>query len=110
MDYIWTMWWQGYKQAPAIVKCCIESMKRYNEGVCITVIDASNYEEYISIPFYIEEKFRQGMISVTHLSDIIRMKLISKYGGLWIDAIEMLPPMGAVVEGRNLKYGKDKTE
>lgn len=83
---IWTMWWQGEENAPQLVKKCIDSM-RINAGYAeIIVLDKENYKEYVQLPIYILEKFNKGIISITHLSDIIRVELIKKYGGLWIDS------------------------
>ena len=42
--------------------------------------------DYIDLPCHIVKKVESGMISLTHFSDILRAKLISEYGGLWIDA------------------------
>ena len=32
------------------------------------------------------DKFINNIFSITHFSDIIRMALLSKYGGYWIDS------------------------
>ena len=32
------------------------------------------------------DKFTNNIFSITHFSDIIRMALLSKYGGYWIDS------------------------
>ena len=34
----------------------------------------------------IRQKVDNGVITLTHLSDIIRMALLAKYGGFWIDS------------------------
>lgn len=38
------------------------------------------------LPNFILKKFENGYISITHLSDIIRVLLLYNYGGLWIDS------------------------
>lgn len=83
---IWTMWWQGEKNAPPIVKSCINSMRKYAGNKRIIVIDKTNYRNFVSLPDYIEIKRKNGLISLTHFSDIIRLNLLNKYGGLWMDS------------------------
>ena len=34
----------------------------------------------------IAERFNSGVLSLTHLSDVLRAQLLCRYGGLWIDA------------------------
>ena len=35
---------------------------------------------------YIVRKWKEGVISNTHLSDLLRLELLIRYGGLWIDS------------------------
>ena len=42
--------------------------------------------EYISFSDVIVQRFNEGKITLTHLSDILRAKLLYQYGGLWLDA------------------------
>lgn len=82
---IWTMWWQGEDNAPECIKLCLNSIRENANNHKVVIIHKDNYQQYIEIPQYIIKKFQQGKISVTHLSDIIRMNLLYTYGGLWID-------------------------
>lgn len=83
---VWIMWWQGEDNAPDVVKMCINSVKKNCLGGNIYILTQQNILEYIDIPDFIKEKFDAGIISRTHLSDIIRLQLLSAYGGMWIDA------------------------
>ena len=83
---IWVMWWQGEDNAPELVKMCIESMRRNSNGAEVVVIDKNNFQRYADIPSYIIEKHEKGYISFAQLSDIMRIYLISKHGGLWLDS------------------------
>ena len=84
--HIWVMWWQGEENAPDIVKMCISSIRRNANGAIVTVIDKKNYRQFVELPEYIIKKHEEGIISFAHLADIMRMFLISSYGGLWLDA------------------------
>lgn len=83
---IWICWWQGIDNAPEIVKACVDSIKR-NAGRCeIIFITENNYKDYVSFPDWVEEKRKAGIFSRTHYSDLLRMNILSRYGGIWIDA------------------------
>lgn len=84
---IWFCWFQGIENAPEIVKCCYNSLKK-NIGANqeIRVITLDNIEKYISIPEHIKNKFEQNKISMALYSDFIRIALLSQYGGFWIDS------------------------
>ena len=83
---IWVMWYQGINFAPQIVKSCIRSIIRNRAKHRVYIIDKYNLEKFIKIPYYIKEKLNNRALSVTHFSDIVRLALLWKYGGYWIDS------------------------
>jgi len=83
---IWICWWDGIEFMPPIVKACYRSVLKHKNDFEVTVITKNNFANYVSIPEHIINKFNSGIITVTHLSDVIRMLLLEKYGGLWLDA------------------------
>lgn len=84
---IWICWFQGMENAPCLVKKCYESVqKNVSRDFDIIVITQKNLNEYIVLPKFIIDKVKKGIISLTHLSDIIRAELLYQYGGGWIDA------------------------
>lgn len=87
---IWIMWWQGLDYAPALVKKCTAILKEKSLGYEVVFLDKNNYADYVDIPQYITEKFNGGKISVANYSDVIRMALLYKYGGFWIDSTVLL--------------------
>lgn len=84
-DKIFSIWLQGEENAPEIIKACFRSM-RANFSQELVVLDSNTLQEYIDLPDFIMEKYRKGKISHAHFSDICRVELLHKYGGLWIDA------------------------
>lgn len=83
---VWILWFQGEKEAPDLVKSCIASIRNNFKDKEVIVLDEKNYKKYITFPNYIEEKFKKGIIPYAHFSDLIRITLLSKYGGTWCDA------------------------
>lgn len=87
---VWLLWFQGEDEAPAIVKRCIESVKRHVSPRTVNILTKDNMGQYLQLPEYIVEKKNNGIISNTHFSDIVRICLLEKYGGTWIDATVLL--------------------
>lgn len=85
---VWLIWWQGEDAMPDLVKVCYASLqKALPDELCeIHLITQENLEEYISLPEWVVEKFNAGAITITHLSDILRMALLDNYSGLYLDA------------------------
>ena len=83
---VWMYWGQGMLNAPILVKKCYQSIKENIENKEIILLDDNNYREYVSFPEYIQEKIDKGIITKTHFSDLLRLELLIKYGGTWIDA------------------------
>lgn len=83
---IWLCWWQGLDQAPDLVKRCVESVMRNAGPYTVSVITEDNYRDYVTIPEIVEQKYRNGIISRTHFSDMLRLCLMAEHGGIWLDA------------------------
>lgn len=83
---IWCCWRQGEQYAPEIVKICINNLRKHAWVYEVVIIHKENYNKYITLPDFILQKVQEQKISLTHLSDIIRMKLLKEYGGIWVDA------------------------
>ena len=83
---VWVCWFQGKENMPEIIKMCYNSLVKNANGHKINLITEKNYAEFVDIPEYIFEHHRKGAITRTHLSDIFRMSLLSRYGGLYADA------------------------
>ncbi len=83
---IWICWFQGLESAPEIVKACVNSIKKKAGGHNVVILTEDNYKDYVEIPEIIEERRKQGVISRTHFSDILRVSLLAKHGGMWLDS------------------------
>lgn len=83
---IWTAWLQGYEQAPPLVKACITSLRRYMPEHDVGVIDAENLCQYADLPEWLMDKYHRGIIPNALFSDLIRLELLIRHGGLWVDS------------------------
>lgn len=85
-DTIWVFWWQGEASAPPIVRACIGSIRANAGDREVVVITKDNVKRYASFPNTIYEKVQDGSVTLTHFSDLLRFNLLSRHGGLWMDA------------------------
>lgn len=93
---VWVFWWQGATKdiLPKVVNKCIQTIQDKFPDNEVIIIDKNNYKDYVEIPEYIIEKLNKKVITITHFSDILRACLLSKYGGVWLDAtIYMTQPI-----------------
>ena len=87
---IWMCWLQGLDNAPEIVKMCVASVKQNMPNYEVRVLTAENLFEYVTLPEHIVKKYKNGTISFTHFSDILRTALLVQHGGIWLDATVLL--------------------
>ena len=83
---VWVCWFQGVENAPLLVRRCYESLCKYLRDREIVLITQDNLFNYVQFPDYILKKWEAGVITNTHFSDLLRLELLIKYGGTWIDA------------------------
>jgi len=76
---IYFFWYQGIQNAPFIVKQCLKSWYVYNPTWKIILLDESNYSQYS------EMKYDDSM-TITKFSDFLRLSILIKHGGLWVDS------------------------
>lgn len=80
---IWTYWDGSDNYVPNL---CINTWRKNSPGYNVTIINKDNINEYIDIDIY---NLRHADSSA-RISDFIRLYLLSKYGGIWIDATVIL--------------------
>jgi mannosyltransferase OCH1-like enzyme len=74
---VW-VYWEGYK--PPYIDLCISTIKKYSSGLGFVMLDDRNVSKYL----YLQPSYYR--LSVVHKADYIRVALLNKYGGCWIDA------------------------
>lgn len=82
---IFLLWFQGWRNAPPIVKQCARSWQVHNPDHTIVRLDNQSLQGWLrwkpKIP-----GLDKKQISRTSASDIVRLGLLRKYGGVWADA------------------------
>lgn len=90
-DKVWVCWLQGMEKAPDVVKKCVETIYKHAGGKDkVVVLSEQNISGYIEMPADLLEKWKKGIISNTHFSDLLRLALLVEYGGIWIDSTSYL--------------------
>lgn len=83
---IWICWFQGMENAPELVRKCYQSVIEHNPDKEVVVLTTENLSKYVTFPDYIMEKWNKGIITHTHMTDLLRLELLINHGGLWLDA------------------------
>ncbi len=83
---VWVCWFQGMEKAPALVQRCYRSLQENLPDREIILITQDNYRQYVTLPDYIEEKAARGIIPKAQYSDLLRLELLLRHGGTWIDS------------------------
>ena len=80
---IWILWFQGLSEAPFVVKQCIASWERENPGWRVNVLTKDSLNQFIDLAL---PKDKLETLTLTKQSNLIRLQLLSEYGGVWADA------------------------
>ena len=99
---VWVCWFQGMENAPEIINICQASLRRFITDREIIVLTDENIGQYVTFPEDIRMKYQKGMIPMAHYSDLLRLEVLTRYGGTWIDAT-VLCTGDAKVNGNGLK-------
>lgn len=83
---VWICWLQGMDSAPPLVQRCYRSVQTHLKDREIILLTQDNYRDYVTFPEHIQKKIDSGIITKTHMSDLLRLELLLRYGGTWMDA------------------------
>lgn len=81
---IWTFW-HTEKEIPYVIKKCIQTWYRHCPDYDIHIVTPSNIYSYISIDEFDVSKLKHAQMK-QKLADYIRINLLTKHGGIWLDA------------------------
>lgn len=92
---IWMYWHQGWANAPDLVLRCAATWPRVNPLWDIRMLDAANLTATTGVALAREEQ----RLALPGLSDVIRIRLLERYGGVWADAtLWCLRPLDAWID------------
>lgn len=83
----WSFWHEGTNKAPEVVKLCWESWRKNGDFDEVRILDSKTIFTFVS-----EENLPTHFSSmpVQMQSDAVRLALLSRYGGVWMDASTLL--------------------
>ena len=82
---IWMLWDRGWAKAPPVQYMCLHAVRRQNPDFKVRAINISEAENLINRTQHYSNK-AWAAASIQAKSDIIRVELLSAYGGIWVDA------------------------
>lgn len=80
---VYVYWGQGFADAPPMVKMCEHQLRALNPPEDVVFLDDALATRLAGIPQTVEQKI---MHHKRKYSDVLRMALLSRYGGVWMDA------------------------
>lgn len=79
---LWAYWHQGEENAPFLVRECLASWRRLNPDWTLEVLDRDTAAEWVDLT-----RFQtRDDIGLQAFTDILRMALLLRFGGVWVDA------------------------
>ena len=88
-ERIFSIWLQGEDKAPAIVRACWRSI-RENCSQKLVIPDGESIFDWIELPDYVVRQWKEGKMRHAHFTDICRLALLERYGGLWLDSTDFV--------------------
>lgn len=82
---LWT-YWHSLEKMPEFVRKCIETWRVHNPDYVINVVTSKTFSKYVGFEESYRIKHWKFMDSAQRMSDLVRLALLSKYGGIWLDA------------------------
>ena len=87
LDRVWFYWGQGVDQAPAVVRRCHDELLGHHGRDHVVVLDDSTVGHYSQLPGYVHDRIGDNRIKY---SDALRLDLLTRHGGIWLDATGLL--------------------
>ncbi|MEV0898684.1 capsular polysaccharide synthesis protein [Actinoplanes sp. NPDC049802] len=78
---IFVYWAQGFDVAPPVVRACLAALRAHNPGV--HALSRADIGSYVDVP---EDLAAALEGDHAHFSELLRMLLLEKFGGVWVDA------------------------
>lgn len=81
-------YWDSQENLPFIINKCRESLKKYIDPSKfeLIILDKESYKEWTDF----RQEYIKAEITQAHFTDLLRVKLLEKWGGFWLDATCLL--------------------
>lgn len=89
---IWQYWGQGVvaDTLPEIIQICFKSVDKYKGDYQVIRLTDTTIPDYLDLPDFVWEKRNNPQFTRTFFSDLLRLALLTTYGGVWLDATILL--------------------
>lgn len=89
---IWQYWGQGwdFEKLPDIVQLCHNSIEKHKGDYQVIRLDDNSIHDYLDIPEFVLDKRGNSEFKLVFFSDLLRLMLLTTYGGVWLDATVLL--------------------
>jgi len=77
------LWFQGLDKAPYVVRKCHESWVTRNPGWQVATLDDAGLPGLLSADYHAGNF---AGLSMQHRADLVRLDLLNRHGGVWVDA------------------------
>ena len=78
-NIIWC-YWEDLDDIPPVVQACIESMRMMNPGYDVRVLGQKDGDD-LGV-----SKYRHANTSLARKTDFVRLEVLERHGGIWMDA------------------------
>jgi len=95
---LYTFWNTPLDSAPPLVQACVTAMTRLHSELPtpLTVLDGASARELVDIPDAVADALEKD--HPAHFSDFVRISVLDRLGGIWVDATCWAPaPLPAAV-------------
>lgn len=101
---VFVYWAQGVESAPPLVRRCLTVLRATNPDADIHLLSDADVPYYVDLP---PDLLRAVGDDRTHRSDLLRLALLERHGGVWLDATclvteELAPRVEAVLGSADL--------
>ncbi|PSW11828.1 hypothetical protein C9J01_15000 [Photobacterium rosenbergii] len=83
---IWMFWDSGLEHAPDVVKLSYRSWVKFNPDYDVVLLDKHNIRSIFGFDFYDVFKLCSVELGAAGKSDLLRLFLLNRFGGVWADA------------------------
>jgi hypothetical protein len=82
---VWTLWLQGWSNAPPMVAACLRTWRAHNPTWTVRSLAAEDLPALLDgDPTW--NVIQSRALSPPHQADLVRIGLLRRYGGVWADA------------------------